>query len=38
MLQAVQQYTHDDQNPDKVKLRSLQKIASPSMKIHKYEV
>ena len=27
-LQAVQQYTHEDQNPDKIKLRAFQ-IASP---------
>jgi len=27
-LQAVQQYSYEDQNPDKIKLRVFQKIAS----------
>jgi len=32
-LQAVQQYTHEDQNSDKIKLRTSQKIASPIMEV-----
>jgi len=32
-LQAVPLYTHEDQNPHKIKLWSLQEIASPIMKI-----
>ena len=30
-LQAVQQYTHEDKNPGKIKLRISQKIVSPIM-------
>jgi len=31
-LQTVQQYTHEDQNPDRIKLRVLQKIVRPITK------
>ena len=34
-VQAVQQYTHDDQNSDKIKLRVFQKIASPIIEAQK---